>query len=70
MTHVCFHPDCSGTPRAHRVHLQGVLYLQFYASIHVFICMFMQALLVSRELIRVAILWHEQWHEGLEEASR
>lgn len=22
--------------------------------------------LVSRELIRVAILWHEQWHEGLE----
>lgn len=28
------------------------------------------ALLVSRELIRVAILWHEQWHEGLEEASR
>jgi FKBP12-rapamycin complex-associated protein len=29
-----------------------------------------QALMVSRELIRVAILWHEQWHEGLEEASR
>jgi len=29
-----------------------------------------QALLVSGELIRVAILWHEQWHEGLEEASR
>ncbi|GAO47492.1 hypothetical protein G7K_1698-t1 [Saitoella complicata NRRL Y-17804] len=29
-----------------------------------------QALLVSKELIRVAILWHEQWHEGLEEASR
>ncbi len=29
-----------------------------------------QALLVSDELIRVAILWHEQWHEGLEEASR
>ncbi|KAF4593864.1 phosphatidylinositol kinase- protein kinase tor1 [Pleurotus pulmonarius] len=29
-----------------------------------------QALLVSRELIRVAILWHELWHEGLEEASR
>ncbi|KAG5176073.1 phosphatidylinositol 3 and 4-kinase-domain-containing protein [Tribonema minus] len=29
-----------------------------------------EALLVSRELIRVAILWHEQWHEGLEEASR
>ena len=21
-------------------------------------------------MIRVAILWHEQWHEGLEEASR
>ncbi|EJD47416.1 atypical/PIKK/FRAP protein kinase [Auricularia subglabra TFB-10046 SS5] len=29
-----------------------------------------QALIVSRELIRVAILWHEMWHEGLEEASR
>lgn len=29
-----------------------------------------QALIVSRELIRVAILWHEQWFEGLEEASR
>jgi FKBP12-rapamycin complex-associated protein len=26
--------------------------------------------LVSHELIRVAILWHELWHEGLEEASR
>lgn len=23
-----------------------------------------QAQLVSSELIRVAILWHEQWHEG------
>ena len=30
----------------------------------------LQALLVSEELIRVSILWHEQWHEGLEEASR
>ncbi|KAJ7879902.1 phosphatidylinositol 3-kinase TOR1 [Mycena olivaceomarginata] len=29
-----------------------------------------QAELVSTELIRVAILWHERWHEGLEEASR
>ncbi|KAJ6619840.1 atypical/PIKK/FRAP protein kinase [Mycena sp. CBHHK59/15] len=29
-----------------------------------------QAESVSRELIRVAILWHERWHEGLEEASR
>jgi FKBP12-rapamycin complex-associated protein len=29
-----------------------------------------QATIVSRELIRVAILWHELWHEGLEEASR
>ncbi|KAK4336720.1 hypothetical protein RND71_043564 [Anisodus tanguticus] len=29
-----------------------------------------QALLVSDELIRVSILWHELWHEGLEEASR
>ncbi|XP_064091213.1 serine/threonine-protein kinase mTOR-like [Macrobrachium nipponense] len=29
-----------------------------------------QAMMVSEELIRVAILWHEIWHEGLEEASR
>ncbi|KAK2655828.1 hypothetical protein Ddye_008880 [Dipteronia dyeriana] len=29
-----------------------------------------QAHLVSKELIRVAILWHEMWHEALEEASR
>ncbi|KAI0832116.1 FAT-domain-containing protein [Trametes gibbosa] len=29
-----------------------------------------QALLIGHELIRVAILWHELWHEGLEEASR
>ncbi|KAI8981018.1 armadillo-type protein [Pilobolus umbonatus] len=29
-----------------------------------------QALMVSQELIRVAILWHEMWHEGFEEASR
>ena len=29
-----------------------------------------QALLVSQELVRVAILWPEVWHESLEEASR
>ena len=29
-----------------------------------------QALLVGQELIRVAILWEELWHEGLEEASK
>ncbi|KAF5280820.1 hypothetical protein FQR65_LT14927 [Abscondita terminalis] len=29
-----------------------------------------QAVMVSEELVRVAILWHEMWHEGLEEASR
>ena len=29
-----------------------------------------QAKLVSEELIRVAILWHEQWHESLEDASK
>ena len=28
------------------------------------------ALMVSSELIQVAILWLEQWHEGLEDASR
>lgn len=29
-----------------------------------------QAITASEELVRVAILWHEMWHEGLEEASR
>ena len=29
-----------------------------------------QAVMVSEELIRVAKLWHEQWHETLEDASR
>lgn len=29
-----------------------------------------QTMMISEELIRVAILWHEQWHEGLEDASR
>ncbi|KAK9241824.1 armadillo-type protein [Lipomyces tetrasporus] len=29
-----------------------------------------QAEIVIQELIRVAVLWHEQWHEGLEDASR
>ena len=29
-----------------------------------------QTQLVSKELIRVAVLWHELWHEGCEEASR
>ncbi|KAK4993720.1 phosphatidylinositol kinase-related protein kinase tor1 [Elasticomyces elasticus] len=29
-----------------------------------------QADLVSHELVRIGVLWHEQWHEGLEEASR
>eukprot|EP00698_Gefionella_okellyi_P003488 TRINITY_DN13298_c0_g1_i1.p1 TRINITY_DN13298_c0_g1~~TRINITY_DN13298_c0_g1_i1.p1 ORF type:complete len:2319 (-),score=474.81 TRINITY_DN13298_c0_g1_i1:41-6196(-) len=29
-----------------------------------------QAAVVSAELIRVAVLWHELWHDALEEASR
>lgn len=29
-----------------------------------------QAQLVSHELVRMAILWQEEWHESLEEASR
>ncbi|ODQ63316.1 FAT-domain-containing protein [Nadsonia fulvescens var. elongata DSM 6958] len=29
-----------------------------------------QSELVKKELMRVAVLWHEQWHEGLEDASR
>lgn len=29
-----------------------------------------EALTVAKELVRVAILWEESWHWGLEEASR
>ena len=29
-----------------------------------------EAAMVSAELIRVAVLWNEMWHEGLEEASK
>lgn len=29
-----------------------------------------EAVMVSQELVRVAILWNEMWHEGLEDASR
>ena len=29
-----------------------------------------QAAIVSTELIRAAILWHEIWYDGLEEASK
>jgi len=29
-----------------------------------------EAFLISRELIRVAVLWHEKWYNRLEEASR
>lgn len=36
---------------------------------YIFTCIY-NYLQVSEELIRVAILWHELWHEGLEEASR
>ena len=36
----------------------------------IFLSVFIYVFQVSEELIRVAILWHELWHEGLEEASR
>ncbi len=29
-----------------------------------------EARLVADELVRVAILWNEMWHDGLDEASR
>ncbi|KAK6009995.1 hypothetical protein OSTOST_25041, partial [Ostertagia ostertagi] len=29
-----------------------------------------EASMVSEELVRCAILWHEQWHDALDEASR
>lgn len=41
--------------------------LLLHSSIQVILALIYQ---VSEELIRVAILWHELWHEGLEEASR
>lgn len=44
--------------------------MYFCSSYKLFLVLYMQAQLVSKELIRVAILWHEMWHEGLEEASR
>ena len=44
--------------------------MKMFGNPKVKINMILQALMVSDELIRVAILWHEQWHEGLEEASR
>ena len=47
--------------------VQQVPHLFYYLTLAHF---FRQALVVSQELIRVAILWHELWHEGLEEASR
>jgi FKBP12-rapamycin complex-associated protein len=33
-------------------------------------CFLEQGKLISDELIRVTILWHEQWHDGLDEASK
>lgn len=52
-----------------------VVYLQFCSFIvillfYLYAAFCLQAQLVSKELIRVAILWHEMWHEALEEASR
>ena len=43
---------------------------EIYWVIYQWLTFSRQALIVSHELIRVAILWHELWHEGLEEASR
>ena len=44
--------------------------LQSGAGSLCFVLMELDALQVSLELIRMAILWHEMWHEALEEASR
>ncbi|KAI0228314.1 phosphatidylinositol kinase- protein kinase tor1 [Massospora cicadina] len=61
-----------------RVHPQALIYPVTVASnslparkdAHPFPRLVEQAQIVSQELIRVAILWHELWYEGLEEASR
>jgi FKBP12-rapamycin complex-associated protein len=53
--------------RKHR-YLSVVLVLHYLAHILPSASLVEAALLVSRELIRVAILWHEMWHEGLKEA--
>lgn len=29
-----------------------------------------EGMMVAEELIRVAVLWHEEWHSALQEASR
>lgn len=29
-----------------------------------------ESMMVCNELIRTSMLWHEMWHEGIEEASR
>lgn len=54
----------SGCQKEHLLFLRDVLsFLNPWSSLHF-------GIQVSEELIRVAILWHEMWHEGLEEASR
>lgn len=52
-----------------RIYSQPQGMVKFKIVDFIFVC-FQQAVMVSDELIRVAILWHELWHEGLEEASR
>lgn len=54
------------------VNLMSIMSSFFFILFVIFIFIFFsrQAQLVSQELIRVAILWHEVWHEALEEASR
>lgn len=55
----------SGCQKEHLLFLQDILsFLYPWSSLLPF------GIQVSEELIRVAILWHEMWHEGLEEASR
>lgn len=54
----------SGCQKEHLLFLRDILsFLNLWSSLHF-------GIQVSEELIRVAILWHEMWHEGLEEASR
>lgn len=49
--------QCFSSRKIELIELSRLTYLVFFSQ-------------VSEELIRVAILWHEMWHEGLEEASR
>lgn len=69
--HACVHACVQGV--CLHTHLVGPLVGCLLVSLTVpsaLLLLLLPCQLVSGELIRIAILWHEQWHEALEEASR